>query len=74
MTLSMLSAGVEDADILFENELSEERSYSMVQGPLLTFHRSKLGLAIISMLGIPWYIGKGFLTPCSSKLKEYGRT
>ena len=40
-TRSMLSAGAEDADILFEDELSEERKekiYSMMQESLLTFH------------------------------------
>ena len=40
MTRSMLSPGAEDADILFEDELGEERKEKLLQmqGSLLKFH------------------------------------
>ena len=38
MTRSMLSAGAEDADILFEDELSEERKEKLLHGAGITIN------------------------------------
>jgi len=59
MTRSILSAGAEDADMLFEDELrclSEERKEKILHDAGITINiPPKQGLAIKSMLGIPWY-------------------
>ena len=73
MTRSILSAGAEDADILFENELrclSEERNKKVIHDAGITIKiPPKPGLAIKSMLGIPWYRLRilNRLTTCSGK-------
>ena len=41
MTRSMLSAGAEDADILFEDELSEERKEKLLHDAGITIKTSK---------------------------------
>ena len=59
MTRSILSAGAEDADTLFEDELrclSEERKEKVLHDAGITINiPPKQGLAIKSILGIPWY-------------------
>ena len=60
MTRSMLSVGAEDADILFEDELralSKEKKEKLLHDDAgITINiPPKQGLAIKSMLGIPWY-------------------
>ena len=59
MTRSMLSVGAEDADILFEDELralSKEKKEKLLHDAGITINiPPKQGLAIKSMLGIPWY-------------------
>ena len=73
MTRSILSAGAEDADILFEDELrclGEERKEKVLHDAGITISiPPKQGLAIKSMLGIPWYRLRilNRLATCSSK-------
>ena len=58
MTWSILSAGAEDADILFEDELralSEEKKEMLLHDTGVTINIPlKQGLAIKPMLGISW--------------------
>ena len=58
-TRSILSAGAKDADIMFEDELrclSEERKEKVLHEAGITVDIPPMqGLAIKSMLGIPWY-------------------
>ena len=73
MTRSILSVGSEDADILLEDELSclsEERKERVLHDAGITINiPPKQGLAIKSMLGIPWYRLRilNRLATCSSK-------
>ena len=80
MTRSILSAGAEDADILFEDELrclSEERKEKVIHDAGITINIPlKQGLAIKSMLGISWYRLRilNRLATCSSKGNNFHLT
>ena len=73
MTRSILSAGAEDADIFFEDELrclSEAKKEKVLHDAGIKINiPPKQGLAIKSMLGIPWYRLRilNMLATCSSK-------